>query len=138
MTDLNSIKRIGWSDGQFDAGTRWYGVTVPLRRDAARKTSYSAVCEPIVEGSPWYDTMTPEAIKIVAELYSMKGIVFVWVGTYGIEVQKTPVFSWNDYQHNILELLNQTLFDGTAEVVELGAPMPELVDKELFDGKPFV
>ena len=115
MTDLNKLKRIRWHDGLIAPGNRWYGVTEPLRRDKPRDTSFVFL-------EKWSDIreVTPEALSIVHELYSMKGITGVWVATFGIDLQKTPVFCWDDYHADIVALLNTTLFRGTADVGELG------------------
>lgn len=117
MKDIKNIKRIRWSS--FDGG-RWYGVSTPIRKKEKDSTRY-VVNRPIEgDGGDSY-AFTKQGAAIANTLIKTQGIREVQVTSFGIIVVIEPVYKWAEFHDDIVKLLNDTLFNGEADVDQLGA-----------------
>jgi hypothetical protein len=103
---------IQWSGTRKDS-TRWYGVSEALRED--QKNTASLVLSGPLEGDKRFD-LTPAAKEVVNAIHAMKGVFTVWIGAFDISVQIAPVFDWDDFHQDIINLLKDKVLGGKAYV----------------------
>lgn len=68
------------------------------------------------EPSSSHLSVTAACLSILNEVYSLKGVMSIWVGAFEISVEIAPVFSWSDYHQVVVNIINKHLFDGKAAV----------------------
>ncbi len=92
--------------------------TQPPRYQPALNYSVSAVGGDLRETprqAPAAD-ITADCLNILKEVYSLRGVMSIWVGAFEISVEIAPVFSWSDYHQVVVDIINKHLFDGKAAV----------------------
>lgn len=68
------------------------------------------------EPSSSHLSVTAACLSILKEVYSLRGVMSIWVGAFEISVEIAPVFSWSDYHQVVVDIINKHLFDGKAAV----------------------
>jgi len=108
MVNVQSIQRIQWKDTKHG---RWYGFSRSIRTDE-RDFTWTPAYRPLDERSTG---LNAAGVKILNELINGKGIKYVEFNCFGLVIDIDPAFLVSDYHDEIVQLINNALFDGKAE-----------------------
>lgn len=118
MTSSSPNKLIRWFDS--NRGTRFYLVTAPLRQVKTQLYTFAAVTGPIyrpIRGSSSYEgDFNEETFKLVNVLFGLGGIKFVFCNAYALQIRKLADASWESLHGSIIDLLDASLFNCSADV----------------------
>jgi|GEM_PF-2132338 len=99
-------------------GTSWYGFSESIMLDEKDKVSF--VIKKILAADNTWAGLTDSGRGITNMLISMKGISYIHVSAFSITVSKEDKYQWSDFHADIIDIINMALFEGTADVDELG------------------
>lgn len=114
MNNPTSIRRIRWTQ---TATGRWYGFTSPIMTEKC--TNLASISDPVSKSGNWCK-LTDTGRHIINKIINMQGVSHISANSFGMIVQIEPVYQWADYHENIVELLNNKLFGGQADVGRQG------------------
>jgi hypothetical protein len=135
IENISEIKRLGWSHTDSPV-TRSYSFSTSIMVDPNDEESI-LIKRPVTTADNC--GLTEDGQKIVNEIIGTEGTRILWASAHGINVQIVSIFKWDDgFHESIMQLLNQTLFNGQATIVQgtaedskgwfIGSSLTEVLD----------
>jgi hypothetical protein len=114
--NIANIKRIRWAHTE-SRHIRWYGFSTSIMLNAKSNDGSSVIKEEVDERN-WCG-LTVQGRKVVNSIIRSTGVTVIYASAHSMSVGLVPIYQWDDgFHEEIMRLLNQSLFNGTATILE--------------------